>query len=93
MAGTIKTTLPQRVKVSYKVLPEIYGTPEDEFEYIPEQIEITEVKLEILSVKSNKLRTIHILDSLTPSEILGLEDEVMAQREAVKRNYHAKQSI
>lgn len=91
--GIIKTTLPQRVTVAYKVLPEIFGTPEDEFEYIPEQIEITEVKLEILSIKSNKLRSIHILDSLSPAEILHLEDEVMAQREQVKRNYHAKQHI
>lgn len=90
MVGAIKTTLPQKVFVKYKVLPEIFGGPDDDFEYIPEQIEITEVKLEILSIKSEKLRSIHILDSLTPSEILRLEDEIIAQREAVKRNYHAK---
>lgn len=90
MVGVIKTTLPQKVVVKYKVLPEIFGTPDDDFEYIPEQIEITEVKLEILSIKSARLRAIHILDSLTSSEILSLEDEILAQREAVKRNYHAK---
>lgn len=90
MIGAIKTTLPQKVFVKYKVLPEVFGTPSDTFEYIPEQIEITEVKLEILSIKSAKLRSIHVLDSLTPTEILGLEDEIIAQREAVKRNYHSK---
>lgn len=90
MLNAIKTTLPQKVFVKYKVLPEVFGTPSDTFEYIPEQIEITEVKLEILSIKSAKLRSIHVLDSLTPTEILGLEDEIIAQREAVKRNYHAK---
>lgn len=90
MLNAIKTTLPQKVFVKYKVLPEVFGTPSDTFEYIPEQIEITEVKLEILSIKSAKLRSIHVLDSLTPTEILGLEDEIIAQREAVKRNYHSK---
>lgn len=90
MLNAIKTTLPQKVFVKYKVLPEVFGTPSDTFEYIPEQIEIIEVKLEILSIKSAKLRSIHVLDSLTPTEILGLEDEIIAQREAVKRNYHSK---
>jgi hypothetical protein len=91
MIGVFKTKLPQKVVVKYKVLPEIFGTSEDDFEYIPEQIELTEVKLEILNVKSAKFRAIHIIDSLSPTEIMELEDQIMAHRAKIKQEFQAKQ--
>jgi hypothetical protein len=91
MNGVFKTKLPQKVMVQYKVLPEVFGTPSDTFEYIPEQIEITAVKLEILNVKSAKFRSIHIIDSLSPTEIMALEDEIMAHRAKIKQEFQEKQ--
>jgi hypothetical protein len=99
--AAIKTIRQQEVSVYYDVLPEIYGSPEvfglagDEFEYIPEQIEIKEVWLELKNLKTGKIRRINITDNISEDEILGLEDAVTAYRKEVKRkflnrNQHAK---
>jgi hypothetical protein len=87
MAGAIETTRSQRVIVRYKVLPEIYGTPEDNYSYIPEQIEIIEVKLKLFNLKSEKSRVVNITDTLTDSEIIDLEDEIVEKRITWKKQY------
>ena len=83
----IKTTRNQEVTVYYEVLPEIYGSPEDEFEYIPEQIDIKEVWIQLKSTKTGKTRRINISDSVTEDEILKFEDAVMEYRAEIKRQF------
>jgi hypothetical protein len=87
MANTIKSEITQDVVLNYTVLPEIYGSLEDEFEYIPEQIEIDEVWLELKNRKSGKIRRINITDTLSDDQILKFEDDVMLYRAMIKRNF------
>lgn len=87
MANTIKSTITQDVVLNYTVLPEIYGSLEDEFEYIPEQIEIDEAWLELKNRKSGKIRRINITDTLSDDQILKFEDDVMTYRATIKRNF------
>ena len=93
--AAIKTMRNQEVTVYYEVLPEIYGSPEDEFQYIPEQIDIKEVWLELRNLKTGKIRRINITDNVSGDEILKFEDDVMSHRAEIKRqflsrNIHAK---
>jgi len=83
----IKTIRNQEVTVHYEVLPEIFGSPEDEFEYIPEQIDIKEVWIQLKSTKTGKTRRINISDSVTEDEILKFEDAVMEYRAEIKRQF------
>jgi hypothetical protein len=85
--AAIKTMRHQEVTVYYEVLPEIFGSPEDEFEYIPEQIEVKEVWLELKNLKTEKVRRINISDTVTDEEILQFEDAVMAHRAEIKRQF------
>jgi hypothetical protein len=91
--AAIKTIRQQEVSVYYEVLPEIYGSPDlfgidsDEFQYIPEQIEIKEVWIELKNLKTGKIRRINITDNISEDEILGLEDAVTAHRKEVKRRF------
>lgn len=87
MANTVKSTISQGVVLNYTVLPEIYGTLEDEFEYIPEQIEIDEVWLELKDRKSGKIRRINITYTLSDDQIMKFEDDVMTYRAMIKRNF------
>jgi hypothetical protein len=87
MANAIKSTLSQDVVLNYTVLPEIYGSLEDEFEYIPEQIEIDEAWLELKNRKSGKIRRINITDTLSDDQIMKFEDEVTMYRAMIKRNF------
>lgn len=92
--ATIKAIRQQEVLIKYKVLPEVYGSPEDDFIYLPEQIEIEEVWIEIPS-KTGKPRRINITDAVNDLEILEFEDAVIEQRAAIKKQFlsgaiHAK---
>lgn len=92
--ATIKAIRQQEVIIEYKVLPEVYGSPDDDFIYLPEQIEIEEVWIEIPS-KTGKTRRINITDSVSDTEILDFEDAVIEHRAAIKKQFlsgaiHAK---
>ena len=87
MANAIKSTITQDVVLNYTVLTEIYGSLEDEFEYIPEQIEIDEAWLELKNRKSGKIRRINITDTLSDDQILKFEDDVMTYRATIKRKF------
>lgn len=85
--GTVKSEILQDVLLNYTVLPEIYGSLEDDFEYIPEQIEIEEVWFELINLKTGKIRRINITDTLSHDQILKFEDDVLTHRAAIKRNF------
>ena len=85
--ATIKTIRQQEVLVTYKVLPEVYGSPDDDFIYLPEQIEIEEVWIEVVNRKTGKVRRINITDSIEDHEILAFEDAVMENRAAIKKQF------
>jgi hypothetical protein len=93
--AAIKTMRNQEVTVYYEVLPEIFGSPDDEYEYIPEQIDIKEVWLELKNLKTGKIRRINITDTVTVDDILKFEDDVTSHRAEIKRQFlnrtmHAK---
>lgn len=90
--AAIKTMRDQEVTVYYEVLPEIFGSPEDEFEYIPEQIEVKEVWLELKNLKTGKVRRINISDTVTEDEILKFEDAVMDHRAYIKQQFLSRNS-
>jgi hypothetical protein len=85
--GAVKSTILQDVILNYSVLPEMYGSLEDDFEYIPEQIEIEEVWFELRNLKTGKIRRINVTDTLNPDQILKFEDDVLATRAAVKQKF------
>jgi len=85
--GAVKSALMQDVLLNYSVLPEMYGSLYDDFEYIPEQIEIEEVWFELKNLKTGKIRRIKITDTLNHDQILTFEDDVLAARAAVKQKF------
>jgi hypothetical protein len=85
--GAVKSEILQDVLLNYTVLPEIYGSLEDDFEYIPEQIEIEEVWVELKNLKTGKIRRINITNTLSADQIMKFEDDVLNRRDAIKRNF------
>ena len=85
--GAVKSEILQDVLLNYSVLPEMYGSIDDDFEYIPEQIEIEEVWFELKNLKTGKIRRINITDTLSDDQIMKFEDDVLTRRDAIKRNF------
>jgi hypothetical protein len=88
--GTTKSVREQNVVIVYDVLPEVYGAPEDPFEYLPEQIDVKEVWIELENPKTGKKRRINITEDLSAEEILRFEDNVLKDREEIKRQFLLK---
>jgi len=88
--GVIKSVREQEVVVVYDVLPEVYGSPEDAFEYLPEQIDVKEVWIELINPKTEKKRRINITDNLSAEEILRFEDNVLLSRAEIKQKFLSK---
>jgi hypothetical protein len=88
--GAVKSEILQDVLLNYSVLPEMYGSIDDDFEYIPEQIEIEEVWFELKNLKTGKIRRINITDTLNHDQIIKFEDDVLAARAAVKQKFLTK---
>lgn len=88
--GAVKSEILQDVLLEYSVLPEVYGSLTDDFEYIPEQIEIEEVWFELKNIKTGKIRRINITETLTDAQVLKFEDDVLATRSAVKQKFLRK---
>jgi hypothetical protein len=68
----------------------MYGSIDDDFEYIPEQIEIEEVWFELRNLNTGKIRRINITETLNHDQILKFEDDVLAARAAVKQKFFTK---
>ena len=85
--GAVKSEILQDVLLNYSVLPEMYGSIDDDFEYIPEQIEIEEVWVELKNLKTGKIRRINITNTLSADQIMKFEDDVLNRRDAIKRNF------
>jgi len=90
--GAVKSEILQDVLLNYSVLPEMYGSIDDDFEYIPEQIEIEEVWFELKNLKTGKIRRINITDTLSHDQIIKFEDDVLAARAAVKQKFLNKKA-
>jgi hypothetical protein len=90
--GAVKSEILQDVLLNYSVLPEMYGSIDDDFEYIPEQIEIEEVWFELKNLKTGKIRRINITDTLNHDQIIKFEDDVLAARAAVKQKFLNKKA-
>jgi hypothetical protein len=86
----VKSHITQDVLLNYNVLPEMYGSPDDDFEYIPEQIEIEEVWLELLNISTGKIRRINITETLSGDQILAFEDDVLSTRAEIKQRFLTK---
>ena len=85
--AAVKSEILQDVLLNYSVLPEMYGSLYDDFEYIPEQIEIEEVWFELKNLKTGKIRRINITDTLNHDQIIKFEDDVLAARAAIKQKF------
>jgi len=88
--AAVKSEIIQDVILNYSVLPEMYGSLDDDFEYIPEQIEIEEVWFELKNLKTGKIRRINITDTLNHDQIIKFEDDVLAARAAIKQKFLTK---
>ncbi len=88
--GVVKSEILQDVLLNYSVLPEMYGSIDDDFEYIPEQTEIEEVWIELRNLNTGKIRRINITETLNHDQILKFEDDVLAARAAVKQKFFTK---
>jgi hypothetical protein len=65
----LNTSLTFQISVSYTILP----ADEQGF---PAQIDVTEVYIEVAG-RRDKMRKVHLLDTLSEAELMQIEDEIM----------------
>lgn len=68
-----KTYVTVEAEVEFSVLPEL------EEHGLPEQIDITAVIVDVINPKTRKIRRTNIVDALSETEMLNLEEEIEAE--------------